>query len=443
MWGSTWGDFDANGYPDVLLNMHVRRPSFYTNAAGEFSKVYQEDLSSYVDRHGCAWGEANGDSRPDMYCAQGANKGTGSGPNQLLVQSARGRLDEQGKRFGVTNALGRGRSTNWLDYDVDGDLDLFVANRFREGYGNVLFRNDRGSFRRVHVGLDRQMEGISSSWSDWDNDGDPDLLVLQYAPHPAFAYENVGGRFVETSLPGISGRPWQSAGWGDFDADGWTDLNLVQEDRLVIMRNDRGRLRQAHGMALTEGRMAAWFDQENDGDLDLFVVQGAPGGGHDIGTSNRPDMVLIRSRQGFQRVNLRSIRGPSEGNGDSVAVTDADMDGRQDLFVTNGYDKWKGGSSLFRNRTSGGGAITLRLRFSRWNPWAYGARVKVVTSKRTLRAELTDGFNFRAQSDVSSMHFGIGRAARASVRVTWPSGSVDCYTVLAGDVEELRPGNGC
>jgi hypothetical protein len=443
MWGSAWGDFDSNGFPDLLLNLHLRHPRFFSNAGGRLSTVQEEALSSYVDRHGCTWGEANGDARPDLYCAQGANKGKGRGPNQLLIQTPMAGLVERAAHYDVRDPLGRGRSVNWLDYDSDGDLDLFVASRLRTGHGNVLFRNDRGRFQRVGAGVGQEMHGISSSWSDWDRDGDPDLLVLQYEPHPAIAFENVRGTFKAVWMPGVSGRPWQAAAWGDFDADGWTDLNLVNETRSVVLRNHHGDLREVHGVGLTEGRMGAWFDQENDGDLDLFIVQGSRGGIHDVGTVNQPDVVVLTKKGGFNKTSPDSVRGPSSGNGDSVSIADVDMDGRQDIFVTNGYDKWKGKATLFRNRTQGGKAITLRLRFSPWNPWGYGARVRVAAGGRVLRAELTDGASFRSQSDVSSLHFGIGGAAHAGVRVMWPDGRVSCHTVDAGDIAELRPGRRC
>ncbi|MGH2702563.1 MAG: FG-GAP repeat domain-containing protein, partial [Actinomycetota bacterium] len=258
-WGSVLLDYDRDGLADLLLNHHGRRSSLRPNEGGRFTKVRRAALpKGRMDRHGCAWGEANGDGRPDLYCTQGADRGRGSGPNQLLLQSRTGL--NRAPRYGVKDAFGRGRTINWMDFDSDGDLDLFVGNTYREGHPNVTFRNVGRRFSRVNIGLTRDLRTISSSWSDWDNDGDPDLLVLQYGTHGALAFENRRGHFSAVRLPFVSNRPWTSGAWSDFDADGRTDLQVVNERHSLILRNTGRSFRAVHRTSLNQGHTSEWFD---------------------------------------------------------------------------------------------------------------------------------------------------------------------------------------
>lgn len=213
-WGSLIMDYDRDGDADLFVNRHAAPPILFRNGGESFVPVAEDSFYlEKMDRHGCAWGEANGDGRPDLYCTQGAVEGKGSGPNQLLIQTDSG-FEDRAPRLGVENAYGRGRTINWIDYDSDGDLDIFLGNKHREGHPNVMFRNDGGAFRRARVGLSRELRTVSTSWSDWDSDGDPDLLVLQYEPHPAIAFENRGGRFAAVRIDRVTGRRWISGSWG-------------------------------------------------------------------------------------------------------------------------------------------------------------------------------------------------------------------------------------
>src|SRR5688500_17374954 len=143
-WGATWNDWDLDGDPDLLLNRHHRVPQMLENRDGVYRSINEALFEPMWDRHGCAWGEANGDGLHDLYCVQGADKGRGTGSNQLLVQGEAGFVDGT-ETFAVKDVLGRGRTTHWVDYDLDGDLDLFVGNTVRKSAPNVMFRNVRGS----------------------------------------------------------------------------------------------------------------------------------------------------------------------------------------------------------------------------------------------------------------------------------------------------------
>lgn len=440
-WGSAWADITNDGKPELLIGRHKRSPWLLTPGDGAPGLLEIGDLTlleedrTYYDRHTCAWGEADGDGRVDLYCVSGAQKGVGTGPNRMLV-AASGFADEAPDR-GVADPLGRGRTLNWLDFDSDGDLDLFVGNEVRSDYPNLLYRNTGGSFEPVDSPVARTFATMDSSWGDVDRDGDPDLLLLGHGELGALFFANEGGSFVEQPIEGITGEQWMSGAWGDFDGDGWIDLHLVGADSAVVMRNHRGSLHPLDEVRLDAGRASVWFDYDNDGDLDLYIVQGAPRGGS-LADGDVEDLLLVRESGRF--VQVGPIPGNDVGSGDSVSAADFDRDGRMDLFVTNGYLDKRGPVSLLRNVSDAGTWAALRLQGDAANPVAFGARLRVLTSQGSYWRYLTDGVSFHAQSEIGYVHLGLGVARSARVRMVWPDGSVDCYSVKAGSVSDAIKG---
>jgi hypothetical protein len=446
-WGSslqTYGaaliDFDGDGLPDPFLNWHRDRPPTVLRNRGDMT-FSRPDIPWIfpMDRHGCAWGEANGDRSPDLYCSRGAQHGTGSGPKELWSTNP---WNEWGATAGIDNPMARGRSVNWLDYDRDGDLDLFTGAAQRDGYGDQLFRNDGGSFTPVVAGVSGPRSTVMSTTADWNGDGWPDLLLLEGTDGNTLrAFRNDHGTFVRTQLANSSGT-WRSAAWGDYDGDGWPDLSLIALGRSLILRNDHGTFRPVSKALLVRGRASVWLDVNNDGLLDLYVVQSAAG--MDPGSiGDATDQLLMQSRAGtFQKLFLSETTGWA-GAGQSVATGDVNDDHRVDVLVSNGRNRWLGSQHLLVNRVRAGGGASLVLRGTRWNPLGFGARVRVTIGGRIRWIELNDMVSALSQSS-AVVSIGMGNASSAWVRVRWPNGVCDQLKIQRGTTRRLPIGTaGC
>ncbi len=248
------------------------------------------------------------------------------------------------------------RSVNWVDYDQDGHLDLFVSNGLTGGQDNLLYHGDGdGGFTQV-VGDVLVSDGGSSdgsSWGDYDNDGDLDVFVVNWYGQDNFFYTNNGdGTFAKITDGDLvnHGGHSETCAWGDYDNDGHLDLFVSNsgdagaEANFLYHNEGDGTFR-----TVTEGdvvidetlsRGAIWGDYDNDGDIDLFVANEA----------NQNNSLYQNNGDGtFTKVtddDVASNRGKSMGG----SWGDYDSDGYLDLFVANSEDQ---NNFLYHNNGDG------------------------------------------------------------------------------------------
>lgn len=253
----------------------------------------------------------------------------------------------------------------WIDYDNDGNPDLFIVQR-------GLFKgNGSGGFTKVLTGAPSNMgTAIGCSWGDYDNDGRPDLFVSGPAARGSMLFRNDAGVFQKV-FTGDLGDSLGNSGWGcawaDYDNDRFLDLAITFPDGFmgalhhsnILLHNDgAGALLRASYPAVTSGlgsfTIPTWSDYDQDGDMDLFIGAG-PISHTGLDFCFRNDLKET-GLSGFTRL---SGFGPFPvlRDGQVWNWVDMDNDRDMDLCITN----YNGGGSSRRNelwRNDGAGVFT-------------------------------------------------------------------------------------
>jgi len=293
---------------------------------------------------GVAWGDFDGDGDPDLVVANTINW------PQFLYRNDGGGAFSELHEVPPTLAVGWTEGVHWIDYDNDGDLDLFLTQNRQAANG--LYRNDGGGALSAVDAGDLTGDEASSRqacWADYDGDGDLDTYVANGGAQDDALYENLGnGRFRRLAEgPWIgTGNEARSCGVGDPNGDGLPDIyvaNYAARDsagNYYAQTNDFyqnvGALRFQQidsGHFVETGAYSygvSWIDFDDDGDDDLFVSN--------IG---RADSNWLYENDGAGNLRLchdsapvTESRGPSKGH----TWGDFDLDGDLDLFVANGTE---------------------------------------------------------------------------------------------------------
>jgi hypothetical protein len=255
---------------------------------------------------------------------------------------------------GIANG-GFGQGVSFADYDGDGDQDIFVTNLLSD---NKLYRNDGGTFTDVAatVGLTGNTKGFAAVWGDYDRDNDLDCFISQRSGYNAL-YRNDGGTFTDVTMDaGVGGEDWdygQGAAWFDMDNNGLLDLYVVNKSGPNrLFRNlggtfeEVGELYGANDPAAGAGVSIA--DYDNDGDSDIYIVN----------TAEEGNVLLRNDNPGFTDVSAAAgVDDNSTGRGSCWA--DIDGDGDMDLFVSNNGDDvlYRNDGGVFTDITTASGVV--------------------------------------------------------------------------------------
>ena len=476
--GAAFFDYDLDGWMDLYvvngaklpgyISQEIPKNALYRNEGGSFLAVGEElGVADEGYGMGVSAGDYDNDGDADLFVANfGRNK---LFRNEGQAASWRYRDITEATRLGADEHWSTGSS--FVDYDLDGDLDLYVANYLQyvfeegelDGEGDLrwprrhlapteypgqrdfLYRNDGGeNFADVTAAvglLNLECRELGAVFFDCDLDGDPDLFQGNDAT-PNFLFRNDDGRFAEVGLfAGVAynegGKPEGTMGVdvADMDGDGSLDLvmtNFQLESNTLYRNQGDGLFKDVSmeaGIAATSlDRLAFginFLDADLDGDPDLYVVNGHID--EDIDRFDpqasyvQPDQFYINDGRGrFAEIGAAAgldLTRDLVGRGSAVA--DYDNDGDPDLFVVNSAAR----AVLLRNETRAPGnwlALALEGRVS--NRDGYGARVMVHVDGRILVAERRSAASYLSQND-ARIFFGLGRSEVAErVEIAWPSG---------------------
>ena len=413
--GVAVGDYDNDGFPDLLVLGYGRCILYHNNRDGTFTDVttragvansgqwassaawfdYDNDghldlvVANYVD-----WSpERNfycGDRGPEMrsYCHPDDFRGQ---PPTLYHNNGNGTFTDVSKSSGVGLKGGNGLGVVTFDYDNDGWQDIFIAN---DHMPNFLFHNNRdGTFREVAyvagvaVSSDGEFEaGMGADAADATGRGRMDLIVTHLDMQLARFYQNLGDQtFDDATLRSKIGySTYHMSGFGtrfmDYDNDGAVDIFMANGHVLDNIQRYHGETRYAEPKLMFHNNGRGVFENVTD-------------------------------RLGLDFQLPRVSRG--------AAVADFDNDGDLDILVNNNGQP----PQLLRN--DGGSAnhwIEILLIGTKSNRDGVGARLKLVAGDLILYDQRKGGVSYQSAQD-PRLHFGLGQRTQIdSVEIIWPSG---------------------
>ena len=499
--GSALLDFDNDGDLDVYL-VNGRQLEDSPSGREAINHLYRNQGDrSFVDvteKSGVGyqgWGQAvcvgdyDNDGFEDLFV-------TYWGQNVLSRNNGDGTFTNTTQAAGLVQQRRRWNSgCAFLDYDRDGDLDLFVANYIDidlentptpdsglclykgimvacgptglKGDENILYRNNNdGTFSDVSaisgVSQANGYYGLGVLTSDFTNDGWVDVYVANDSSPSALYRNNQDGTFTDIgTVAGCSysqhGRP--QAGMGvttaDFNRDGSLDIfktNFAGDTANLYRNRGESLFEEAafsSGIAVNT-RWLGWgcgfADLDRDGWMDIFQVNGHvyPEVNQLEGEAKyKQPKVVYRNRSGveFEDVTARvgaAVQVPRAGRG--AAFGDYDNDGDIDILVNNVHER----SSLYENDSLNDNHwVSLRLRGVKSNRSGIGARVRCRVGEFELLDEVRSGGSFYSQNDLR-VHFGLGAAQQVDLlEIIWPGGEVERLVDVAVDrFLEIHQGRG-
>lgn len=430
---NAWGDFDNDGDLDLAVSLGTGEVRLYRNDAGVLTSIGAQVGMPQAGSHelrGLSWGDYDDDGDIDLL--------GGSTPNDKLTVVLR---NDGGKKFvdvaaeiGLTIPGRSARQTNWVDYDNDGDLDVYSADRTGE---NKLFRNTGGTFTQVFAGAGPTdaRPTVGACWLDMDNDGDLDLFLANQsgATDAMWRNNNNGESFTDVAAAlGMTGpqRTKDQGGVGcavgDYDNDGDLDIFVPNYGHNQLYRNNNNgtftEVAQTLGVGVENHAVSAdWGDYDNDGDLDLSVISYE--GPVDAQT---PLNALFRNDGPAGFVNVLSKDSPLNAADHGVQFVDYDNDGAVDLTVTDGYGP-KGGHFVFRNALPDAAkkrSLSVVVLNAKGHHTVFGSEVRLFDRTGGLLAmrQVMTGGGYNTQR-AAPVHVGLATLQPVRVEVTFMSQS--------------------
>ena len=422
--GVAIGDYDHDGRPDIYVSNFGPNVLYHNHGDGTFADVTARAGVARGDTIGAGVNflDIDGDGNLDLFVSNyvrftyenhvapmmlgkpryASPRDFPHQPNQLFRNNGDGTFREITEESGIGRHPGPGMGTVCLDYDNDGNTDVFVAN---DQSLNFLFKNDgAGEFEEVALQANvacnfsgEPVSGMGADAADYNHDGWLDLFMTDYQGEKPILFKNLGhGMFDDVAArTGVSAGSFPHVKWGcgfaDFDNDGHTDILLV----------------------------CGFLDDDIDALTDRTSYMLRP--------------VLLRNTGDGKFLNV----SPSAGDGMQVrvagrglALEDLDNDGRVDAVVLSARHP----AVVLRNETDNGNHwFELQLRGVNTNRDGAGARLKVVAGDLVQHEEVHSGRGYQSHFG-SRLHFGLGNRDRIDrIEVHWIGGGVDIVENVAAD----------
>lgn len=485
-------DYDRDGWPDIyftnaqsvdmaLAGKKARSALYHNNHDGTFTDVTDKAGVGYPCwAMGAVVGDYNNDGWPDLLV-------TCFGGVVLYRNNGDGTFTDVTKQAGLSNDSQWATGAAFGDYDDDGWADLFISHyvdfhlddlptfgssptckyhgievqcgpRGLKGSASNLYHNNGdGTFTDVSeksgIRDAPRAFGLTAVWSDLDKDGHLDLFVANDAGRN-YLYQNDGtGHFSEIGFAsGVAvnqdGAEQANMGvaLGDYLHTGLPSIAITHfsDEYTALFRND-GKMNftdvsYTSGIAPSTTSYVGWgdafLDFDNDGWLDFFMVNGHVYPQVDsaaIGTHYREPALLFLNQHDGKFRDISKLAGPamqvprvSRG----VATGDLFNDGRMDIVIEN----LKGSPVILRPQ--GGTSnhwISLELAGTRSNRLALNARVVATAGDLVQSGEVLSGGSYLSQNDLR-IHFGLGSKDRVDkIEIHWPGGKTEVLNNLAAD----------
>jgi len=422
---NAFADYDNDGDLDMFVGFDGKPNRLYRNDKGTFTDVAATGgVADTRPTRAAAWGDFDADGDPDLLLGFTPLKDASV---LKLYRNNAGSFADATTDSGLTVPTGAVRQPAWIDFDGDGDLDLFIAFRDR---ANALYRNDAGKLTDIaaSVGLNDTRRTVGAVWFDFDEDGDLDVAVANMDGDANGLFRNDGGKFTDVAdAAGVAwgGRAPKLATNGtvrlcaaDVDGDGKLDLFAANYGPLGFFSN--------RGKGMFEDRSTAWqiaidsrydacafADFDNDGTLDLYVNGTVTGG------ASWQDSLFRNTGSAFVDVTPAPIRRLQADHG--VQWADVDGDGDLDLALTG--SRTDGMHLVMRNMLPPAAAargLHVRVVDAKGRATRAGAEVRAFAAgtTRVIGSRLVDGGSgYDAQNDMP-VHFGVpAGVSRVDVQV--------------------------
>lgn len=432
-----WIDVNNDNHIDLFISNGPsggQNNSLYLNSGnGNFTQVLTDSI--VLDNRssdGATFADVNNDGNIDAFVVNWYNQN-----NLFYLSNGDGTFMKNNSQI-VSNDQGYSETAAWGDYNNDGLLDLYVTNSagIKKNY---LYHNDgNNTFSKIIVGDHVNDANFSRniSWVDIDSDGDLDLFVTNENGQNENIYRNDGvNNFTKLTNGALlnDGGNTNSSSWADFDNDGDLDVFLANDFGFNSLFKNEGNfiftkiLNDTVAKTPARSFSSAWSDIDNDGDLDLFVTNSFATG------TKLVNYFYINDGQGNFTRNNTDIVAKDSSWSYGCAFGDYDNDGFEDLSVAtcrfNGIDF---PDFLYHNNGNSNNWITLKLIGTSSNKSAIGAKVKIRSIINgnpvwQLR-EISSQSSYCGQNDIR-IHFGLSNAtAIDSLLIIWPLGLIEMYT---------------